>query len=217
LAQPTRARLYELLNEFDRPLTTDELAQRLELHPNGVRAHLSRLEQAGLVVRERMRHGPGRPRDGWSTTVAGRASAPPRAYENLAMWLASAIEPKPARLREVEGAGRDIGRRLAAEEHGARGLAALETAMAAHGFRPSARPRKRGDVELCLGNCPYADAVRANQPVVCALHRGMTAGLVELLTPELDLAGFAPADPERAGCLVELSPSVTGSARSTPR
>ena len=39
LAQPTRARLFALLGELKRPAGTVELADRLGLHPNGVRIH----------------------------------------------------------------------------------------------------------------------------------------------------------------------------------
>lgn len=37
----------------------------------------------------------------------------PNAYRDLVRWLAQAIKPRPARLREVESAGREIGRSLA--------------------------------------------------------------------------------------------------------
>jgi hypothetical protein len=40
----------------------------------------------------------------------------------------------------------------------------------AMGFAPE---RQRPDV-YCLGNCPYRDAVRENQTVVCTLHRGLS-------------------------------------------
>src|SRR5665213_3350636 len=40
LSQPTRARLFALLGEMRRPIGTAELAERLDLHPNGVRIHL---------------------------------------------------------------------------------------------------------------------------------------------------------------------------------
>ena len=40
LAQPARARLFALLAELRRPAGTEELARRLDLHPNGVRVHL---------------------------------------------------------------------------------------------------------------------------------------------------------------------------------
>jgi predicted ArsR family transcriptional regulator len=38
LAQPTRAELFRLLDELHRPAGTEELADRLGLHRNGVRA-----------------------------------------------------------------------------------------------------------------------------------------------------------------------------------
>jgi len=44
LSQPTRARLFAMLGELSRPAGTVELADRLDLHPNGVRIHLERLE-----------------------------------------------------------------------------------------------------------------------------------------------------------------------------
>jgi len=62
LAQPTRARLFTLLDELKRPASTDELAEQLGLHPNGVRVHLERLHDAELVVRTRSRRPRGRPR-----------------------------------------------------------------------------------------------------------------------------------------------------------
>ena len=49
LSQPTRARLFSLLGELKQPAETAQLAERLGLHPNGVRLHLERLEEAGLV------------------------------------------------------------------------------------------------------------------------------------------------------------------------
>src|SRR5690349_9325785 len=51
LAQPTRARLFALLGSLHRPAPTEELAERVGLHPNGVRVHLERLAEDGLVTR----------------------------------------------------------------------------------------------------------------------------------------------------------------------
>lgn len=52
LAQPTRARLFAELARLRRPAGTEELARLLDLHPNGVRRHLERLREAGLVRRD---------------------------------------------------------------------------------------------------------------------------------------------------------------------
>ena len=50
LAQPSRARLFRMLGELERPASTEELAELLGLHPNGVRAHLERLRVDGMFV-----------------------------------------------------------------------------------------------------------------------------------------------------------------------
>ena len=52
LADDTRYRLYRYLRLSGRPVSVRELAVRLSLHPNTLRPHLRRLEEAGLVARE---------------------------------------------------------------------------------------------------------------------------------------------------------------------
>ena len=195
LAQPTRARLFALLAELKRPAGTVELAERLALHPNGVRAHLERLEQAGLVRRGRERGVRGRPRDAWTIAPGARPGGErPAGYVDLGRWLARAIGRGPGRLRDLERAGRQIGRELAPRD--ARdGELALEATMAALGFEPHARSDRGGRVTHCLGNCPYREAVHENQPVVCALHRGITRGLLDVLLPDARLAGFVAPRP----------------------
>jgi len=212
LSQPTRARLFALLSELRRPAGTAELAERLGLHPNGVRVHLERLEQQGLVERARVRQRRGRPPDAWRIAAAaqpgGRA---PHAYRDLGRWLARALRSPRGGLRGVEETGREIGREIAPE--GSTGdPRALQDALSALGFQPTLSAGEDGRVTICLGNCPYRDAVRENQPVVCALHRGITRGLLEVLEPEAKLTAFVPHDPERAGCEIELR--VSGDAVS---
>jgi predicted ArsR family transcriptional regulator len=63
LAQPTRARLFALLSELRRPAPTEELAEQLGLHPNGVRTHLERLHEVGLVSRRSERLARRHPRE----------------------------------------------------------------------------------------------------------------------------------------------------------
>jgi predicted ArsR family transcriptional regulator len=52
LADDTRFRLYRYLRLVGRPVSVRELARRLSLHPNTLRPHLRRLEEAGLVSRQ---------------------------------------------------------------------------------------------------------------------------------------------------------------------
>jgi hypothetical protein len=46
--------------------------------------------------------------------------------------------------------------------------------------------------------------VRENPQVICTLHKGITAGLLEGLAPQARLLVFEPHDPDVAGCLVEM-------------
>jgi predicted ArsR family transcriptional regulator len=81
---------------------------------------------------------------------------------------------------------------------------ALQSTLTALGFQPRAQARTDKHLTICLRNCPYRDAVRENQPVICTLHRGITRGLLDVLDPNAKLAGFVPHDPDEAGCLIEL-------------
>lgn len=209
LQQPTRARLFALLTELKRPSSTEELAARVGLHRSGVRVHLERLYAAGLVERQRAPQARGRPRDAWSVSALAQPGGQrPDAYTELAGWLASAIPPQAARLREVETAGRRLGRQLAADELDLPLHQRVQAIFAALGFQPRPPSTRANTICFELGNCPYRAAVRANQPVVCTLHRGITRGLLDTLEPQATLRAFVPRDPDDAGCLIEIEPPV---------
>ena len=200
LAQPTRARLFALLGTLKRPAGTAELAERLELHPNGVRIHLERLEEAGLVERTRARRPRGRPRDAWIVAPGARPGGEaPTAYADLGRWLARALPSRDGETPDVEAVGEAIGRELAPRD-APPDADALAATLSALGFRPTATEHG-----YCLGNCPYRQAVEQNPDVVCTLHRGMTRGLLEILRPDRRLVAFAPHDPDVAGCRIELA------------
>ncbi len=204
LAQATRARLFELLGELKRPAGTVELAEHLGLHPNGVRMHLERLAQARLVERSRAHTERGRPPDAWRIAADARPGGePPRAYHDLGRWLARAMRARRGGTRGVEATGREIGRELAPADATDAGEA-FQTALAALGFEPSVDEHAGGRLTCRLGNCPYRDAVRENQPAICALHRGITRGLLDVLERHARIAAFVPHDPDEAGCVIEL-------------
>src|SRR5438552_4464668 len=52
LAEDTRYRLYRYIGLAGRPVSVREMSRRLSLHPNTLRPHLRRLEEAGPVSRE---------------------------------------------------------------------------------------------------------------------------------------------------------------------
>jgi predicted ArsR family transcriptional regulator len=205
LAQPTRRRLLARLAELGRGASTDALALDLGLHPNGVRTHLRRLRDAGLVTHRRVGGARGRPRDEWAISPAAPSFGDaPQGYRPLAGWLARAIPSTPARLREIQAAGREVGRRLAPTA-GAAPTQAIVDALAALGFQPQPEAPRPDRLVCRLANCPYRDAVRENRDVVCTLHRGITLGLLDVLMPAASLERFLPRDPERAGCEIEIA------------
>lgn len=202
LAQPTRARLFALLADLPRPADTGELAGRLGLHPNGVRIHLERLRSAGLVQRSRAQGGRGRPRDMWSVAPGAIPTGePPTAYSDLSTWLARSV----TRGGDVEATGREIGHELAASAPADDAGGDLSGALTAMGFRPQRHEAPSGSLTYLLCNCPYRDAARAAPQVVCALHRGLTRGLLDRIDPAAELTAFVPEHPDTAGCRIEVS------------
>jgi len=211
LAQRTRARIFSWLLEQRAPASTEALAKALDLHPNGVRRHLDRMHEAGLVERNRSKGGRGRPGDLWTIAPgADPGGQRPTSYADLARWLARAIPPGRNRLREVEKAGREIGCELAPSEPVEDPVEGFRLALASLGFRPELEISGEDGFTCRLENCPYRDSARENQDVVCALHKGITGGLLARLLPATKLTRFEPRDPERAGCLVGVSGPIDG-------
>lgn len=205
LAQPTRARLYALLGEQSAPVTTEQLAEGLDRHVNGVRLHLERLAAAGLVRRERERGGRGRPRDLWSLAAEARPqSLRPTAYAELARWLVQSLEHGGVSVESVEEIGREIGRGLGDGPSAEDATAELLAMIGDLGFEPQDVERDSGNVHFCFGNCPFREAARDHQPLVCGLHRGITRGMLETVVPDGELVEFVPKNPETAGCEIEI-------------
>jgi predicted ArsR family transcriptional regulator len=104
----------------------------------------------------------------------------------------------------VESAGRRLGRELMADRGQSETEEALGRILTALGFAPQRERRNAARVLFRLGNCPYREAARENQPVVCGLHRGLTLGLLDQLDPGARLSEFSPMDPDRAGCVIQV-------------
>lgn len=207
LAQETRARLHAALRELREPATTAELARRLGLHPNGVRRHLKRLHDAGLVHKHRARQGRGRPADSWSAVVSGRdAGGGP--YGDLSRWLAQAIPSRPGTREQIRRAGRRIGRELAPRRpDGAEpedSLDELRAALTDLGFQPRIEAASGGRALCRLGRCPYAESVKENPELICTLHRGISEGLLERTNPQARVTAFLARDPDLAACAIEV-------------
>ena len=211
LAQPSRAHLFGLLAELKRAAKTTELAARLDMHPNGVRIHLERLEQAGLVAGLACRGRRGRPADAWTIAPDARPGRSAAAGVSGSGTVAGAVDSTsnrnptsgPLSARAVRSA-RARSRRRRSRAGGGRALA---------GCAGSLRTYSRGRVTaltVCLGNCPYRDVVREDQAAICALHKGITVGPLDVLAPGTEVERFVPDDPAQAGCVVELTQRCGG-------
>lgn len=216
LAQPVRVQLVTVLTELLRPATTKELAERIGRHPNTVRLQLERLAEAGLLERRTVMQTRGRPRHEWAVAADARPGGEaPEAHARLAAWLARALS-RPPGLAEIEQVGREVGHELAPVRGRPVGDA-MQDALAALGFAPRREHPAEGRHRYVLRNCPYRDAVRANQPAVCALHRGVTVGVLEGVDPSATLAGFVPKDPDMAGCLIDVQEGEGGPPSAVSR
>jgi predicted ArsR family transcriptional regulator len=205
LSVPTRARLLAELVRLRRPAAVDELATRLDVHPNCVRQHAARLEAAGLVERHVVTGGRGRPRHEWAVAPDGEPGGHlPEAYADLSRWLARLVQVGATDDVQVDAIGREIGRELAPEHADGDVAAALRSALAALGFRPHAADEADG-VHLALENCPYREVAAERPEVVCRLHRAITTGLVRALAPGAEVASFVAADPRDGGCSLTLT------------
>jgi predicted ArsR family transcriptional regulator len=206
LAQPTRARVFALLGDLHRPAPTEELAAELGMHPNGVRLHLERLLGEGLVERRLERQARGRPRDSWTISPDAQPGGdPPTSYAALSRWLVQALVASGARIEDMEETGHLIGRGLASDHPGATDERMLFDTLTTLGFQPERETLGEQRISYRLRNCPYRQAVHERQPLVCALHRGLTSGLVEAIDGQSKVINFEPKDPDMAGCMIGVS------------
>lgn len=202
LTQPTRARIVAVLRDLGRAATTEELASAVGLHPSGVRVHLERLREAGLVRAERVVHGRGRPRHTW--VPSGPAADPPDAGATLSVWLAGVLAADRQNVARAEKVGRGAGRELGRARDRMEPGRAVFGVMASLGFQPVDEPAEAGRQCLALCNCPYRDAVGVNREVICGLHRGLVRGVLDSVAPGARISRFVPKDPQAAGCELEI-------------
>jgi len=197
LADDTRYRLYRHLGLSGRPTSVQELSRRLSLHPNTLRPHLRRLEEAGLVARE-VRKGPSVGRPQTLYTLAPSSPTGAGDHRLLAQILAGSLRGKRA-MTEVEGLAEEWGTYLVSqggpkpgvELPARRNLAILQEAMARAGFEPRFR-RTGTTVEVTMRDCPFRDLVEEHRELVEVVHRGLLTGMLKGLKPGMKVKDFRP-------------------------
>ncbi len=208
LGDNTRYAIYLELARSAVPLTTADVAESLDLHPNTVRPHLERMRDVGLLtVAAQSRGAVGRPQHRYSLAPdAPSLGLEPPAMPLLAGMLTGVAAAAGAGSEEAAEVGRRQGAAAAAtvatsddetpEERTVTCVAALLGELDRLGFDPAAASDEAGTT-VAFGHCPFAALAEVHPEIVCHLHRGIVEGLVD---------GVGGARVSRFGTLVDRRP-----------
>lgn len=184
LGDNTRYAIYLELARSASPLSTAEIAESLDLHPNTVRPHLERMRDVGLLAVEAQSRGEvGRPQHRYSLAVdAPSLGLEPPPMPLLARMLLGVAAATGAGIEEATEAGRVQGRAAAAgydtEGDGETCVAALVDELVRLGFDPAVAEEGPGTT-VAFTRCPFAELAEAHPEIVCNLHRGIVEGFVD--------------------------------------
>lgn len=238
LGDNTRYAIYLELARSSRPLTTADIAETLDLHPNTVRPHLERMRDVGLLDVEAETTGAvGRPQHRYSLAPeAPSLGLEPPTFQILARMLLRLAGS--ARLTEEDAveAGREQGELDAVAhrgtfananagagasagadgadgagvgERGRRCLDALVARLDALGFDP-AIVQEGARATVAFTHCPFRDLAETEPDLVCGLHRGLVEGFVAVAgEAEAEVTAFHPLL-DRAPCQMTLALAGAG-------
>jgi len=189
----TRGRVVGLLR--GKSGTVTELAEKLGLTDNAVRAHLLSLERDGLVRQSGVQRGARKPHYSYELTPEAERLFP-KAYDALLNQLITTLKGRlqPSALEDVlREVGRSIAGRHASGDPSADLEARLQHALEvlkAIGGTPSVE-REGGKLSIRSGGCPLAAAV-VEHPEVCELAEALVAEIVGLPVRESCVRGESP-------------------------
>ncbi|MDX6482202.1 MAG: hypothetical protein QOG85_2712 [Gaiellaceae bacterium] len=162
--------ILEALRDAPDGLDTNQLARRLDLHPNTIRWHVGLLMDSGLVeeVPER-RRGRGRPSIVHRITGDGMARGRDE-YRLLATMLTEALSGDPNGEARAYETGVRWGRHLEQADPDATVVEVLDH----EGF---AAERHADRIEM--RRCPFYALAETAPQVICTLHHGIIDGALE--------------------------------------
>jgi predicted ArsR family transcriptional regulator len=198
LGDNTRYAIYLELARSASPLSTQDIAETLGLHPNTVRPHLERMREVGLLdIEVEARGSVGRPQHRYSLAAdAPSLGLEPAAFPLLARLLVGAAAGAGVAGEDAAAASREQGRAMAARSGHGTCAQALTRALNELGFDPATAD----DGELAtiaFTHCPYRELAETHPEVICHLHRGLVEGFVE---------EHGGADVAQFGTLVDREP-----------
>ena len=197
---PTRRGIYLFARGAERGVTAAQVADEFGVHPNVARHHLDKLAAGGyleVAVERAEGAGAGRPSKHYRVPAdaAHRADAlsdVPLRSDDLVLSLlgkALALLPRDEAEAMAEEVGQEYGRAMAQGltgddlQAGHRSLRsamqAVADALSAHGFAAHAEKRNN-QLRIINNHCPFGDVAIEN-PVICAVDRGMVRGMLGVL------------------------------------
>lgn len=187
LGDNTRYAIFLELARAPRPLTTVEIADTINLHPNTVRPHLERMREVGLVeVSADARGGIGRPQHRYALApdAPSLGLEPPvmPVLARMVLTMADRMGARPAdafATGEAEGANRAAPYRSAPSS-----LEAIVSDLDRLGFDPVVSDGEAGDTVVAFANCPFGNLAAEHPDLVCSLHHGLIAGFVSVMGGE---------------------------------
>ena len=191
----TRRKIYLYLRE-NPGATATVLSVHCQVHANVVRHHLERLTEAGYVTFDNLHKTTvGRPAKGYRVVDAGLAmDGSVRRDALLVALLEMALERLGPEASEAmaHDVGVEYGRTLAEAIGPTDSSRSVKTAMVsiaglltAHGF--AARAEEHDSAQSVVSeNCPFGSAAQ-HHPVLCAVDRGLIAGMLDGLGAERSL------------------------------
>lgn len=183
--ESTRGQIVTILRSA--PATVEDLAEKLSLTDNAVRAHLATLERDGLVRQSGLRRGPRKPHFTYVVTEEAD-NLFPKAYDALLNQLIAVLKTRLSP-PEIEEALREVGRAMAATAPAgqntdleSRVQSALKVLEAIGGAAEIVKHEDKFMIQA--SGCPLAAAVTVHSEV-CQLAESLVAEIVKAPVQEL--------------------------------
>ncbi len=211
LGDHTRWHMYQQIRRAGRPLSRQEIAERVGIPSRLATFHLERLLEAGMLTAHYARP-PGRSGPGAGRTAKYYAPAdveldlsiPQRGYELVGTLLVDALQaaaggepPREAALRIAAQQGREVGEGRphsgtprSSDHRSPNGLTEVLEELGYEPYRPS-------EGGIALLNCPFHALAQRSPELICALNHSFLGGVLDGLEQddvEAVLACYQPGD-----------------------
>lgn len=219
LGDETRLSIYRYLDAApEEALSVNQLAEHFELHPNAVRQHLAKLEEAGLVVSQRATPtGSGRPQRLYRkrNILLGNGTLP-RDFRLLSEMLLEFLATSGVTEGQLKAFGRRWGGDLVKEARQQLGefitqdmvARLLRDRLLEWGFEPNLHAGLNGNIRVQVNNCIFHGVTPAYQKFVCSLMQGVIEGMIASTAGEHELTVQRGIVEGRDSCMLEVQLST---------